>query len=296
MTLVVLALDGVDAGLVEEFDIDAFRLDSHGEIETFEYGETGPYTLELWPTVATGLHPRDHGITGSNISQWDNPVFELGSKITAYLDGSVRTTLGHFVRDRFGSDYDIPETDKPTIFDDEGRVVHNWPGVVNSHELREVWRMTNQGYSQAELEREILGKAASQFGWVREMLNHNVSLAAVHVHAADIFGHTYCEAPDDLRRTYERVAAFVNEVRESLGEDDELLLISDHGVRNVVLDTEENAGSHSYRAFASSTFETIPSGMRDAAEWIDAHVEDVQVDDEELDMPKDQLRQLGYIE
>jgi hypothetical protein len=142
----------------------------------------------------------------------------------------------------------------------------------------------------------VLGKAAAQFGWVREMLNHNVSLVATHVHAPDIFGHTYAERPDDLQRTYERVAEFVTEIRDLLGEDDEMLVISDHGMRNSLLDPDEEPSTHSYRAFASSTLDTIPSGMRDAYEWIDGHVEDVDVDEEAMEMPEEQLRQLGYIE
>lgn len=65
-------------------------------------------------------------------------------------------------------------------------------------ELVEVWNMTNAGYSSAAFDREVLGKAAGQFGWAREMLQHDPVLAGVHIHALDVFGHAYANERDDL--------------------------------------------------------------------------------------------------
>lgn len=296
MTLLVIALDGLDAGLVEQFDINEFQLSTYGEVETFKYAERGPYTLEIWPTVATGLHPREHGITGSNISDWNNPLIEAASKVTAQFPGPVRTRLGKIARKVPSTDYAIPETNAQTVFDGDGRVVQNWPGVANGSELREVWEMTNQGYSQETFEREVLGKAAGQFGWAKEMLSHNVSLAGVHVHALDVFGHAYSEQVEDMERTYQRVADHVSGLADAIGDDDDLLVISDHGMQTSWLDSDGTPGHHSYRAFASTTLGTIPETMFEARDWIEDHVSRIQVDREELEMPKEQLRELGYIE
>ncbi|MFB1065913.1 hypothetical protein ACEWFR_18690, partial [Natrinema sp. H-ect4] len=68
MTVVVLALDALDAGLVDHFDLEAVRLESGGEIETFANTQSVPYTPEVWATVATGLEPAEHGITGGGTS------------------------------------------------------------------------------------------------------------------------------------------------------------------------------------------------------------------------------------
>jgi len=182
------------------------------------------------------------------------------------------------------------------VFDQESRVVHNWPGVKNSEELRDVWRMTNQDYSREAFEREVYGKAAAQFGWVHEMLNHRLSLAGVHIHTLDLFGHSYHDDEEALAATYSRVGEFVDEVRTAMSEDDELLLLSDHGIKTTFTDPETEASEHSWRAYASSTLDTVPGSVFDVREWIESNLSAVEADETVLEMPKEQLRQLGYIE
>lgn len=297
--MVLLALDALDAGLVEYFDIDTYRLHTHDKIETYSNMNPGPYTLEVWPTVATGVHATEHGVTATNVSQWENPLLELASKFTGHLSGSIRSRLGHIVRGTLDTDYAIGETEMETIFDGRDRVVHNWPGVHNSEELREVWRMTNQGYSKEEFDREVLGKCAEQFGWTREMLNHDVHLVGVHVHALDVFGHAHATELDELERLYRRVAEFVEDLRAALGEDDDLLILSDHGILNEALDegTDRDFGDHSFRAFVSSTREDpLPESVFDVKDWVEDRLTETGTEHSELDMPEEQLRQLGYIE
>lgn len=296
MTLVVLALDGLDGKLVNRFNADAYRIGTRGDVETYAHDHDGPYTLEVWPTVATGLHATDHGVTGTNTSEWDNPLVEFASKFAGMLSGPMRARIGHIIRDTTGASYAIPETEAETMFDGRGRVVHNWPGVENSEELRDVWRMTNQDYSQAAFEREVYGKAAAQFGWTKEMLNHNVSLIGVHIHALDVFGHSYHDDEGALQAAYDRVGEFVQDLRDEMTDDDELLLISDHGIKTTFTDPAEEASEHSWRAYASSTLDTVPDSVFSVREWVESVVEEVDVDDEALEMPKEQLRQLGYIE
>lgn len=300
--MVLLALDGLDAGLVERFDIDTYQLNSHDELETYSYSNPGPYTLEVWPTVVTGVHATEHGVTDANVSSWENPVIELASKFTSNLSGSLRSRLGHIVRDTLDTDYAIGETDMETVFDGRDRVVHNWPGVHNSEELRDVWRMTNQGYSKEEFDREVLGKCAEQFGWTREMLNHDVSLVGVHIHALDVFGHAHAEEIDELERLYFRVAEFVEELLTDLDDDDDLLILSDHGILNEALDgtdvpEDRELGDHSFRAFASSTRDgPVPESVFEVREWVENNLTETGAEHSDLDMPKEQLRRLGYIE
>lgn len=301
MTLFLLALDALDAGLVEHFDIDAYRLESHGEIETFARTQEDPYTPEVWATVATGLGPDEHGVTGSGTSEWDNPLLSFASQFTGGLTESVRGTLGRIVREHTGKREQIGETEAETIFDRDDAVVHNWPGVHNGAELQRAWDLMNvvsEGKPQHEFERELFGLAAEQFGWMREMENHGVSLTGVHIHVLDAAGHTYADDEESLEHVYRRVGEFVTELVESMDETDELLLLSDHGMRTTFYEDEEEGapGSHSWRAYASATTEDVPKSVFDVREWVERRIvaspehreKDVEIDEE-------QLRDLGYI-
>jgi len=307
MTLVVLGLDALDAGLIKYWDLDSFKLSKNGEIETFSYGHDKPYTLEVWPTIATGLHPEDHGITAKTSSDWENSVLDFLSQFAYHLPGDVQSRLGTFVDSITSSEFDLAETSSETIFDGPKRTVQNWPGVAEGHELVDVWDMTNEGYSKSAFNREVLGKAAGQFGWAREMLRHDPVLAGVHIHALDVFGHAYADERDDLthstgriqdlERTYRDVAAKVDELRDALSEDDELLILSDHGMTNELLDDDDvDYGSHSFRAFAATTIDDpLPETVFDVYDWVENHVEHAEAE-EALEMPKERLRELGYIE
>jgi hypothetical protein len=301
MTVVLLALDALDAGLVNHFDATAFELESSQQIETFAHAKDTPYTPEVWTTVATGVDPEDHGITGSGTSDWSNPILELGSRFTGRLDESTRGTFGRFVREKTGEREQIGETDVETIFDRGGAVVHNWPGVHDGSYLQQAWDLMNavaEGKPQHEFERELLGLTAQQFGWTKEMLNHDVALAGVHIHTLDAAGHAYAEDEESLHHIYKRVGGFVDELMDSLNADDELLLLSDHGMRTSFFSDPEEEGapsSHSWRAYASSTTDTVPEDVFDVFDWIDDQEEQQTVQGEQIDIDEEQLRDLGYI-
>jgi hypothetical protein len=305
MTVVVLALDALDAGLVDHFDLDAVRLESGGEIETFANTQSVPYTPEVWATVATGLEPAEHGITGGGTSEWENPALNLASSFTGRLDESTRGTLGKLVRSRTGNRERIGETDRESMFDADDAVVHNWPGVHDGRPLQRAWDLMNavaEGMPRHEFERELFGLCAQQFGWAREMLEHPVSIAGVHVHTLDAAGHAYADDEAALGRAYDRVGEYVEEIVAALGEDDDLLVVSDHGMRAAFYppDTGEKPASHSWRAYASSTTETAPESVYDVRRWVEERAAEsgasASGNDEGIDMPTDRLRELGYLD
>lgn len=299
MTLVILALDALDAELVEYFDLDAYRLNAHREIETFANMNQRPYTLEVWPTVATGLTPEEHGVTFGKTSEWENPFLNLGSRITGHLSERTRTRLGRLAERTMGAENSHGQTDEPTIFDSDANVVHNWPGVTDGSELQFVWDLMVQAsrreISQAVFERKVLATAAEQFGWAREMLRHEVGVAGVHVHALDAAGHSYGESEADLRRIYERIAEFVVEIESALGPDDDLLIVSDHGMNTSFTDPNKEPSVHSWRAFASTTRESPPKSVFEVKEWVETHAESATIDSTTVELPEEQLRDLGYL-
>ncbi|WP_233263372.1 alkaline phosphatase family protein [Halorhabdus sp. CUG00001] len=297
--LLVVALDALDHEHVEHFDVPSLELTRHRPIETFSYMKDQPYTLEVWPTVATGLGPAEHGLTGGGTSEWSNPAIDFLSRFTAKLGGNTRDRLGNLAERVTGAEYSIPETDADHVFEGEGRVVHNWPGVANSAELMRVWDTANPDEGEQTIqgfEREIYGIAAEQFGWAREMLNHDLALAGVHVHTLDMCGHIYRYDEQRYRRTYERVNEWVGELWDRLSEDDDLLLLSDHGIHTAWDSSDTEPGRHADRAMAATTLEEpLFDDVRDARDWIDRVTEDVAVADDHVDVPTDQLEDLGYI-
>lgn len=301
MTVIVLALDALDAGLVEYFEVSEFDLGTSQQIETFSHSKDDPYTPEVWATVATGLGPKEHGITGSGTSEWDNPILEFASRFSGRLNESTRGTLGRFVRDHTGEREEIGETNAESIFDRHGAVVHNWPGVHDGSDLQRAWDLMNavaEGTPKNEFERDLLGLGAQQFAWAEEMLNHEVTLAGVHIHTLDAAGHAYSENEDSLRKIYKRVGGFVDQLTQALGPNDDLLLLSDHGMRTSFYDEigeNKHPGSHSWRAYASSTTDSVPNSVFDVVEWVEEHIEERSVCEETVDIDEEQLRNLGYI-
>ncbi|WP_226038886.1 alkaline phosphatase family protein [Natrinema sp. DC36] len=299
MTLVILGLDALDAALVEQFDIDTLQLQNHGKMETVAEMRDQPYTPEAWATIATGVDPRDHGVSGGT-SSWDNPLVDFLSNFTGQLTMSMRSDLGNLVERVTGAEYTIAEVDVPHMFEGDDRIVHNWPGVHNGEELKRAWNiMWREGQTNAEFDRDICGLAAEQFGWAREMLEHDIAVAGVHIHLLDAAGHAYCDERTRLRDTYKRAGEFVAEIRDALNDDDDLLVLSDHGMVVEWYGDEDDrglsSGSHSWRAFASSTCDSVPRTVFDVPKWVDRNAGEVQNNSERLDINEERLRDLGYI-
>lgn len=302
MTLVVLGIDALDHKQVEYFDFDEFYLDNYRALETFTYMWDRPHTGEVWPTVATGLHPREHGITKSGEAEWDNLFVEFASKFTADLPLSMRRQLGELANATMGAEWSLSETDADSFLDGDHRVCHNWPGVYRSSELERLWKkvdlLNKSDSAEVEFDRDLLGEAAEKFGWIEEMLDHELALIATHIHIIDLSGHVYTTNEGHYRSFYEWTARHVRDVLNAMDEDDELLILSDHGMGAQWLNDEaDTVGVHSMRAHVASTIdEPLPKSVFEAREWIESRIPDVNVEETDLDLPEEQLRQLGYIE
>lgn len=300
MTLVVLGVDALDVALVEHYDVDAFRLGAAGEMETVAYQKDRPHTTQVWPTMATGLHPREHGMGVHRASEWDNPVVELlSAHLTPYLPLSLRARLGNVAESATGAEWNFGTVDAPSVFDGEGRFVHNWPCTHNPGELRKVWHEI--GYAekadvpQRDFDRAIWTNAAQKFGWVLESLRHEAAVVATQVHVLDSAGHAYATQEDHYRTYYEHCGEYVDRVRDAMGPDDDLLIVSDHGIRTAWLD-DSDVAEHSWRAFSASTTGDRPTDVMDVHDWIEGNAGAYDPGaGEDLDLPEQTLKDLGYI-
>jgi predicted AlkP superfamily pyrophosphatase or phosphodiesterase len=300
MTLVVLGIDALEPELVDRWDLEYIPLDGYGEMETYAYTKDRPLTPEVWPTIATGLGPEEHGVTKQNTSEWDNPIVDFASKFTWFLSFRARGALGDIATKVTGADHTIPETEAEGIFTGRDRVVHNWPGVTNSDWLRKVWATANPGENDTtedEFDRSVYAIAVQQFAWAEEMLTHPATLIGVHVHLLDMGGHIYSNDEDRLREMYQWTDEWVERILSAMDEDDEMLILSDHGI--VTPWSEEDGtryGEHSWRAFSSSTTGDRPADVYDVPEWVEDQISELEYNSgTEVDIPEEQLKDLGYI-
>ena len=299
MTIVVLGIDALDAKTVQTFS--NLELSQSSEIETFSHMRDTPYTLEVWPTVATGKMPNSHGITGSGTSNWDSIFIDFLSRFTGSLPEGQRGELGRIVEKYTGNEYNISETEKETLFDHSNRLVHDWPGVRNNEYLLKVWKTLKPqegGKSDTEFQREVKGVASEQFGWVEEMINHDLDLVATHIHTIDVCGHVYCDNKEKYQDIYSWVDRKVGDILHEMSEEDELVILSDHGMEVEWESEDTDPGGHSWRAFASTTLDKeLFDHVADFRGWIEPEIEDIEEQDSEnIKYDEEQLRDLGYIE
>lgn len=299
MTLYVIAADALDYGILEDFDMNLL---SHSkEISTFTHTLDQPYTLEVWPTVATGVGPESHGVSSrkSESTKWDSPLLEFASKFTSHLPYEIRTYLGDVVEDLTGTEHSIRETDHHTVFDDVDSVVHNWPGVTNSSELERVWDIAKpqDGRTVVSYNRDLRWIGAEQFGWLLETTDWDVDVAATHIHTLDFAGHAFYDNRDELRSSYEWFAGWLDRIVDNLDEEDELLVLSDHGIETTWIDGDDVGGGHSMRAVALSTIDLDGlESVYDAREWMESHIAHQDTENaENVNLPTEQLEDLGYI-
>lgn len=293
--LAVLGIDAADYRLAKKWECENLLLESHRELEPIAHSLDTPATLEVWPTIATGLHPTEHGVTVTDL-QWDNRGLQLASEITQYLPSNLRYHLGNLFREN--NDLQSPQTDSSHVFEDGA--VYNWPGITPATD----WGQASEWFGQVkrgeiseqEFFRYELGNAGKGIGWLASQIQAGVPLAGVHIHVIDHVGHVYAKRPSMLREAYETVDSLVGRLREQVPR---LVIISDHGMQTVATD-DADPGVHSWHGMISSTEEDarLPETVGDVRAWLEEQT--IQKGSREtttdVDAPTEHLRELGYIE
>lgn len=295
-TLAVVGLDAADYELARRWDCENVLLDDHREMETFSYSYDQPYTPEVWTTVATGLHPRDHGVHG-DAADWDSLPLRAASKLTQHLHPEVRQRLGQPFRDR-GHEQEIDRTDAPSAFD--AGAAMGWPGITDAEHLSEAWSWASEikfgELTERQLRRNVYGNTGEEFGFLVGM-DGVVPIAGVHSHVLDVVGHVFAKREAKLREFYERVDELLGVVRR---ETDEMVVLSDHGMKVSWVD-EGEVGVHSNRAMVAATEGVagdLPASVFDVKSWLEANTDADDADDRDvtMDTAEQRLEELGYIE
>lgn len=294
-TLVVVALDAADHLLAREWDCRNVLLDNDGDLETFVYGGTVPTTVEVWPTVATGLSPADHGVVANETAQdWAHPLLRLASSVTEHLPDRVRTELGRPFS-RAGVRKQFRRTDAEHAFRDG--YVYGWPGITDAEHLADAWnlmfRTGDDELTEPEFEARLFENTGAELAWTVRMAATDAPIVGVHCHVLDIAGHAYARQEDRLRAVYERVDSLLGWVRSEV---DRMVVLSDHGMQ-VAWTGDDEPGTHSMRAlFATTEAGDLPASVYDVRDWLEARTADGRAEEATLDSdaPLDRLEALGY--
>ncbi len=273
MTVVVMGVDALDPDLVNESTHPNLTLDASSAVDTIESAAGEPSTHELWPTIITGLHPSEHGLQLDDGVAWDNPVLSVGSTLADYLlPDAVQTRIGAWLLTNTSEDaFRVPatyyeENGLPTVFDGYDAATFGIPNyVTNPDEEDREHRLRRKMGTLFERDPEAKGGHRSddplefyelcmEMAMVRTALvrrglrSSKYELVFGYTSGLDLVGHVSYDRPGLQERAYEEFDDFVADVRRDLGPDDELLLVSDHGLQE---------GVHTDKAMVASTSPAI---------------------------------------
>jgi hypothetical protein len=294
-SLTVLGIDAVDYRLAQRWDCENLLLDNHENINTFSYSRDFPATIEVWPSIATGQTPREHGVVLDQMG-WDNTSgLNLLVKFAQLLPDTAHSLLSQLKEYQFGSS--IQQTEATHIFDQGS--IYNWPGVTpcSDWNLEKEWfsDVTEGELPEQEFRRRHLGSTGKGVGWLAGQSLAGVPISGAHVHYLDFMGHLYASRPDILKSAYKEMDALVGWLRQQV---DRLVLISDHGMQTTSTD-DSDPGVHSPHALMATT-ETgeLPESVMDVRDWLEERI-DGSADEAEskatVDAPMEHLQDLGYL-
>jgi len=274
MVFVVLGLDALDPDLVDRAEHPNLALAADRSIDTIDSVEGEPSTHELWPTIITGLKPPEHGLTLSEDGvAWGNPLLDIGSRVAdGVLPDTLQTRIGAWLLTNTTADaFRTPttyyeENGIETVFDGREATAIGVPNYVvdpdetdREHELRQQMGKLFQrdpdargGHTSADplafyeqcLEMVMIRLARARRG----LRSRESELVFAYTSGLDLVGHVAYDQPGLQRAAYDELDDFVGDVRADLGEDDELLLVIDHGLQD---------GVHTHEAMVAATDERL---------------------------------------
>lgn len=297
--VVVLGVDAADYDLARQWNCENLLLDYDAPLKTNSYSVKVPVTLEIWPTIATGLSPDQHGVILNNQGWNSHPVLNVVVDIANRFPEPVTERLRLAKEIVIDAGSGTPQTDAPHIFDHDQ--VLNWPGITPSHKWVQEGKWFNElndgALSVNEFYTNSLWNAGKILVWVVAMAHRSPPIIGAHIHTLDHMGHIYADRPGCLREVYQQVDSLVGMVAERV---DRLVVLSDHGMQTAAVESDSDPGVHSFRALVSSSFtDDLPESALAVSSWLEGHIDasaDVSTNDSvAVDAPEEHLRDLGYL-
>lgn len=281
MTTVVLGWDGLDHQLVDDFGLtDSFGSFSK-DIDTFDNEELGkPHTMELWPSMITGLEPVEHGFRPPHVdstrASWENDRIDLISKMSqSLIPESVRSFVGSqlrnsgasFSKGAHASEY--RQKGIETVFDNRKSLPINIPNyrtefddyyqlaVSRTGPLSEYVNLESEEGTQTfspkiplpEVEIRLAKWLSTKLAIVENGIYRDYDLIFVWLSHIDTIGHLDPLSDSGWQeRAYNEAARKTQYINNLLTDEDTLVCVSDHGLQN---------GQHTHNAFLGSTDEDV---------------------------------------
>lgn len=324
MTLVVLGVDALDPDLVSIDEHFNLTLTSHRSIATIDSAAGEPSTHELWPTIITGLRPEEHGLVLDDGVAWQNPVLRYGSRVANYvIPDDLQTRIGGWLLNQTSQDaFRTPATyyednEIETVFDDRRAAAIGIPNYVTNpddedreHRLRrsmgdlfERDQSARGGHASADPEQfyeQCMEMSMVRIARTRRALrSRQFELVFGYTSGLDLIGHVAYNRPELQQQAYEELDDFIGELRDDLDEEDELLLVSDHGLQD---------GLHTHEAMGAGTSSTLVDNIESVVDVKGAietelrrsnHQPPRQMDGKstagDSEAVRNQLKDLGYL-
>jgi len=264
MTVVVFGIDALDPDLVDPDAHPNLTLSGTRRIDTIVSSTGEPSTHELWPTIITGLPPEEHGLVlGEDGVAWGHSLLDAGSRIAdVILPDGLQSRLGAWLLTN--TDFDAFRTPASyyddqgiqTIFDGREATAIGIPNYVvdkdaedREHVLRQEMGALFErdpeatgGHRSADPERfydRCLEMALVRTARIRAAVRaRRYELVFGYTSSMDLVGHVAYDTPGMQAAVYGAIDEFVGELRYDLASEDELVLVSDHGLQDGV-HTEE---------------------------------------------------------
>lgn len=273
MTVVVFGIDALDPAIVDPDVHPNLVLEEHAPIETIVSASDEPSTHELWPTIITGLPPAGHGLELDDGVAWGNPVLRYASLVADLaLPDALQTRIGAWLLNNTEEDaFRAPATyyeerDIETVFDGrESKAigVPNYVTAPDDEDREHVLRRSMGALFERDPELESGHRSADPVAFyercmemtmVRTMLvrrayrSKSFELVFGYTSGLDLIGHVSYDLPGLQQRAYAELDDFVGELLADLSAEDELVLVSDHGLQD---------GVHTKEAMIASTDEDL---------------------------------------
>lgn len=263
----VIALDGMDLELIEEFGLENIKQEEFGQIDN-QTGMSETFTSELFASFITGKTNQHHGIKG--LTKWSNEkVGRMEDAIDKLPLSNKTESLRKAIIESINSlqakqsKYSKEDLECDTIFEE---VDNSRAMFVPSYNPSVFWVIgaglepVGYGYSLDETvnhydTREFRHRKEQLFKELENDITGARDFLMCHFHRPDIYHHLYGDKEvgafdeDKLYQLYQELDEFADRVIEKAKEAgyERIIFMSDHG-----LPTKEG---HNKNAFYSSSDE-----------------------------------------
>ncbi|MFQ6085325.1 MAG: alkaline phosphatase family protein [Candidatus Bathyarchaeia archaeon] len=241
MRVFILGLDALDYYLVEKFDLRSLKQVEYGKSDV---GDLVLITPVVWASFITGLMPSEHGVTASRSWNWGllERAKELGIALGLYrIKGKGRflellmDLVGINVKVHDKSGFESRRVS--TIFDFADRpIAINVPTYNEEPVVHENKRLFLESIGNGDLVGELEDSVWEVYQKRRDLCFRLIDgpwdLFMVYFHGVtDLLGHLYRAKLAKMWEIYAEMDSFVQELRERIGDDALLMIVSDHGMK-----------------------------------------------------------------